>query len=76
MLRDEMTHHLNVLVHMLTDMLDIDAVWVLLHTLSKRFIGCLDLGKKRLNPGQYWVKLLNDDTGALELGGTDAQQED
>jgi hypothetical protein len=75
MVTGETAHHLNVLVRMLTNMLDIDAVRVFLHTLSKSLIGCLDLGKKCPYPGQNWGDLLNDDIRALELCGTDAQQE-
>lgn len=43
------THHLDVLVHMLTNVLNVDAVRVLLHALGEGVIGCLNLGKESLD---------------------------
>jgi hypothetical protein len=45
------THHLDVLVHIFADVLDVDTDRVLLHTLVESFIGCLHLGQECLNSG-------------------------
>lgn len=42
-------HHLNIPIDMVANVLDVDAVWVLLHALGEGFVGSLDLGKEGLN---------------------------
>jgi len=49
-------YHLDVLVHSLCDMLDIDASRILLHALGENGVRGLHLGKKGLNTRQNWER--------------------